>query len=261
MRIFDSEYFHYNLDKLFCENVEINSITNQTGTPVYIYSKKHFTSRYKEFSEAFKEIERSIFYSVKSNYNLNVIKIFSDCGSGVDVNSGGELFRAIKAGIKPVKIIFTGVGKTAEEITFAIKHNVKLIKAESLPEVYQIDKIAGELNKKIPLAIRVNPDVDPKTHPYISTGLRENKFGVHSAQAVSLFEECSTLKNIDLCGIDMHIGSQVLTVEPFREAVDKLSQIFFELRSKGIILKHFDIGGGLGITYKDENPFNIKELA
>lgn len=261
MQTIDSEYFHYSSNKLYCEEVEVSSIVQQTGTPVYIYSKKYFTTRYNEFTEAFKEIDHSIFYSVKSNYNLNVIKIFADCGSGVDVNSEGELFRAIKAGITPDKIIFTGVGKTQEEIAAAIKDSVKLIKAESLQEVYLIDKIAGEMNKRISLAIRVNPDVDPKTHPYISTGLRENKFGVHSAQAVDLFVECSKLKNIDLCGIDMHIGSQVLTAEPYAEAVDKLSRIFTELQSKKINLKHFDIGGGLGITYKDETPIDIKKLA
>lgn len=261
MKYFDSDIFIYKNNKLHCEGVPVGSVSELTGTPVYLYSKKYFVSRYKEFEEAFKEIRHSVYYSVKSNFNLNVIKIFYDGGSGVDVNSEGELFRALKAGVNPDRIIFTGVGKTREEISSAISHNVKLIKAESLQEVYLIDNIAEKLNKKVELAIRVNPDVDPKTHPYISTGLLENKFGVHSAQAVNLFLECSKLKNIELCGIDMHIGSQILTIEPYAEAVDKLSEIFFQLKSKGINLKHFDIGGGLGITYNEEKPFNIKELA
>jgi len=261
MKLIGSKYFMYKRDHLYCETIPLKNIIEQTGTPVYVYSKKYFVDRYLEFVEAFKGINNTIYYSVKSNFNLNVIKLFNDLGSGVDVNSGGELYRALKAGVSPDKILLTGVGKTEEEIEFAIKENVKLIKAESLAEVYQIDKIAANLNKKIEVAIRVNPDVDPKTHPYISTGLLENKFGVHSKDAVKLFAECSKLKNIFLTGIDMHIGSQILIADPYVEAVKKLSKIYFELKSVGINLKHFDIGGGLGIRYKDENPFKISQLA
>lgn len=261
MQFFDSEHFLYKNGELHCEEVPVKSIAEAVGTPVYIYSKKYFVSRYSGFASAFDGIDHSVFYSVKSNFNINVIRIFYDLGSGVDVNSEGELFRALKAGVNPKKIIFTGVGKTAGEIKSAVMNNVKLIKAESLLEVYLVDRIAGELNKKVELAIRVNPDVDPKTHPYISTGLLENKFGVHSGDAVDLFLECSKLKNIDICGIDMHIGSQVLSVEPYKEAVDKLSEIFFTLRDRGIKLRHFDIGGGIGIKYRNENPFEINELA
>jgi len=261
MKFFESEVFVYKNNKLYCEQIPVDDVTESVGTPVYLYSKNYFVSRYREFADAFKEINHSVYYSVKSNFNLNVIKIFYDRGSSVDVNSEGELFRALKAGVNPGKIIFTGVGKTRDEIKSAIVQNVKLIKAESLQEVYLIDKIAGDAKKKVEIAIRVNPDVDPKTHPYISTGLLENKFGVHSGQAVDLFLECSKLKNIELTGIDMHIGSQILSIDPYSEAVDKLSEIYFELKSKRIKLKHFDVGGGLGITYNDENPFSIRDFA
>lgn len=261
MNFFNSEYFTYKNDKLFCENVPINTIVSETGTPVYVYCKKFFIDRYKEFTEAFKSIDHKIFFSAKSNYNINVIRIFSDCGSGVDVNSAGELYRAVRSGVDPKNIIQTGVGKTEEEIEAGISCGVNLIKAESLDEIYLIDKIAGKLNKKIETAFRINPDVDAKTHPYISTGLSENKFGISSKDAVKNYEAASNLKNISLTGIDMHIGSLVSAASPYLDAVEKLTEIFFELKSKGIDLKHFDIGGGMGVAYNDEKPLDIKEFA
>ncbi len=261
MKYFNSDVFIYKGNNLYCEDLEVSSVVQKSGTPVYIYSKKFFVERYSEFSEAFKNISHKIFFSAKSNFNINVIRIFSQCGCGVDVNSSGELFRAIKAGVNPGDIIQTGVGKTEEEIISGISHGVKLIKAESFDEILIINKIAGSLNKKVETAFRVNPDVDAKTHPYISTGLSENKFGIESNEAVKIYEEAAKLKNISLTGIDMHIGSLVSNTLPYLEAVDKLSEIFFEVRSKGINLKHFDIGGGMGINYSDEKSLDIKEFA
>ena len=261
MNYFDSDVFKYKGSKLFSEDLPIDTIIEQTGTPVYIYSKKYFVDKYTEFSNSFKEINNRIFFSSKSNFNLNVIRIFSFCGSGVDVNSAGELYRAIRAGVNPQDIIQTGVGKTEEEIKYGIEQGVKLIKVESFDEICLIDKIAGKLNKKVEIALRVNPDVDAETHPYISTGLSENKFGVSSSEAVKIYKVASRLKNISLTGIDMHIGSLVSTVSPYLEAVDKLSEIFFQVRDNGIKLKHFDIGGGMGVNYNDGSSFNIKEFA
>jgi len=261
MLIFNPNIFRYKGDQLFCEDLSIKTITEHTGTPVYIYSKKYFVERYSEFSNAFINIKYRIFFSAKSNFNLNVIRIFSKCGSGIDINSAGELFRAVRAGVDPRDIIQTGVGKTEEEIEYGIEQGVKLIKTESFDEICLIDKIAGKLNKKVETAFRVNPDVDAETHPYISTGLSKNKFGISSVEAVKIYEEAAKLKNILLTGIDMHIGSLVSTVSPYLEAVDKLSEIFYQIKSKRIDLKHFDIGGGMGVNYVDGTPFNIKEFA
>ena len=261
MVTFNSDVFTYQKNKLFCEDLPVSAIAEQTGTPVYIYSKKFFVDRYSEFSEAFKEIKHKIYFSAKSNFNLNVIRIFSQSGSGVDVNSAGELFRAIRAGVKPKDIIQTGVGKTEDEIEYGIEQGVKLIKAETFDEMCLIDKIAGRLHKNVETAFRVNPDVDAKTHPYISTGLSENKFGISSGEAIKVYEEAAKLKNISLTGIDMHIGSLVSTASPYLEAVDKLSELFLQVRDKGINLRHFDIGGGMGVNYIDGTPFNIREFA
>ena len=261
MVTFNSDVFTYQKNKLFCEDLPVSAIAEQTGTPVYIYSKKFFVDRYSEFSEAFKEIKHRIYFSAKSNFNLNVIRTFSQSGSGIDVNSAGELFRAIRAGVKPKDIIQTGVGKTEDEIEYGIEQGVKLIKAETFDEMCLIDKIAGRLHKNVETAFRVNPDVDAKTHPYISTGLSENKFGISSGEAIKVYEEAAKLKNISLTGIDMHIGSLVSTASPYLEAVDKLSELFLQVRDKGINLRHFDIGGGMGVNYIDGTPFNIKEFA
>jgi diaminopimelate decarboxylase len=261
MKFFDSDAFKYKDNELHCEGLRLADIADQTGTPVYVYSKRYFVDRYWEFFNAFKGINYKIFFSAKSNFNLNVIKILSQCGSGVDINSAGELMRALKAGVNPQNIIQSGVGKTEEEILEGIRQGVKLIKAESFEEILLIDKIAGSINKKVETAFRVNPDVDSNTHPYISTGLLENKFGIESSDAVKFYQEASRLKNIILTGIDMHIGSLVSSASPYLEAVDKLSEIFMQLKAEGINLKHFDIGGGMGINYNDEDPLDIREFA
>ncbi len=261
MNYFDSNYFTYKNNQLFCDEVPIKKIVEEYGSPVYIYSKNFFTDRYNEFNAAFNVIPHAIFYASKSNFNLNVIKTFSDLGSGIDVNSEGELFRALKAGVKPEKIILSGVGKTAHEIELALKNNLLMIKAESDQEIYLINEIASKLNVTAPVAIRVNPDVDAETHPYISTSLAENKFGIHSSRALELFKEEKKLKNIKYTGIDMHLGSQITKMEPYVEAIEKLSELFFEVRSAGVNLKHFDVGGGIGVKYLNEKIFSEKDIA
>jgi diaminopimelate decarboxylase len=217
--------------------------------------------RYKELAKAFNKIDHRIFFATKSNFNINVMKIFSTLGSGIDVNSAGELFRALKAGIEPFNMLLTGVGKSSEEIKMGLEHDVLLIKAESLGEVYLINEIAKELGKTAPVAIRVNPDVDPQTHPYISTGLAENKFGIPASKAVDIFVECNGLSNINLCGIDMHIGSQIVSIDPYVESVIKMVELIKAIQAKGIKIEHFDIGGGFGIRYLNEKPFTPFDLA
>ncbi|VAX26945.1 Diaminopimelate decarboxylase [hydrothermal vent metagenome] len=261
MEYFNSDYFTYSQNELLCEQVPLTKLAKEFGTPLFVYSKKFFADRYNELSEAFREINHKIFYASKANYNINVIKIFNDLGGGVDVNSAGELFRALKAGVEPQNILLTGVGKTDDEIRLGLEKNVYLIKAESEEEVLAIDKIAGEMGKTASVAIRVNPDVDPKTHPYISTGLAENKFGVDAKLAYDLIIRSSKLNNIALTGIDMHIGSQITTIEPFVEATIRMVELYKKIQTAGIPLEHFDVGGGIGVLYKDEAPFTPKELA
>lgn len=262
MDYFNSKYFTYGSNNILrCESVSVDEIINKTGTPVYIYSKKFFEDRYREFTRAFQEIKHRVFYSVKANFNLNVIKTFYGLGSGIDVNSEGEFYRAYKAGVDPKQMLMTGVGKTRDEISLAIEKDMIMIKAESPEEAELINEIAGKMNKKARVAIRVNPDVNPQTHPYISTGLSQNKFGIETSEAEAIFKDYEKFNNISFIGIDMHIGSQITAVEPFVEAVDKLSEFYFRIKSYGIKLQHFDVGGGVGVTYNNEKSFSISEYA
>jgi diaminopimelate decarboxylase len=261
MEYFNSEYFVYENNELFCEEVAVKEVISRVGTPVYIYSKKYFIDRYNEFDRAFELVPHTIFFACKSNFNLSVIKIFGKLGSGIDVNSEGELFRALKAGISPDKIIFSGVGKTPEEIKLCIEKNLLMIKAESFQELQVISDIAGEVGKIAPVSLRVNPDVDAETHPYISTGLAENKFGINSDSALNILTHQKNFPNIKFVGMDMHIGSQITSVEPLISAVEKLAALHLKLKNEGITLEHFDIGGGVGVKYKNERPFQLIELA
>ncbi len=261
MNLFEEGYYKYRNNKLFCEEIPVEEIAKQVGTPVFIYSKSYMKDQFLLFTKAFDKVNHTVFFAAKSNFNLNVIKLFLDLGSGVDVNSSGELFRAMKVGVDPKKVILTGVGKTAEEIKMGLEFGVKMIKAESISEAIMIDKIARDMNLVAPVAIRINPDVDAKTHPYISTGLAKNKFGIDALEVEKIFLVANNLKNIDLCGIDMHIGSQITTIEPFAEAIDKMADMYYRLVKLGIPLKHFDIGGGMGVRYKDEKVFSPDLLA
>ncbi|HVO73291.1 MAG TPA: diaminopimelate decarboxylase [Ignavibacteriaceae bacterium] len=261
MNYLSSDYFTYKNNILHCEEVPVPEIIKTSGTPVYIYSKRFLIDRYNEFSEAVKEIPHTIFYAAKSNFNLSIIKTFVTLGSGVDVNSQGELYRALKAGAAPGKIIMSGVGKTEEEISLALEKNILMIKAESIQEIELINEISSRMKKIAHVAVRVNPDVDPKTHPYISTGLGENKFGIDSGSSLKIFKDYKKYSHIKFTGIDMHLGSQITSIEPFADAVDKLSEIFFKVKDFGLTLEHFDLGGGVGVKYNNEDVFTIREYA
>lgn len=261
MELFDSNYFTYQNDKLYCENVSLEKIASEIGTPTYVYSKKFMTDRFVEFQNAFKDVKHKIFYACKASYNINVIKLFNNLGAGVDVNSAGEFYRAVRAGVSPNNMILSGVGKTSDEIKLALENDILLIKAESVGEIELIDKIASEMNKIAPVAIRVNPNVDPVTHPYISTGLAENKFGIDETEALEIFTYANNLMNINLLGIDMHIGSQITKVDPYVEAAKKIVKLINDLNDRGVKLTHIDIGGGMGIKYSNENPFTSKDFA
>lgn len=261
MNYFETEFINYKNNQLYVDNINVIDLVKEFDTPLYIYSKNHFTNQYNEFENAFKNINHKIFYAMKANFNLSVINTFVKLGSGVDANSEGELLRALKTGVDPSKIILTSVGKTKNEIKLGLEKNVLMIKAESEEEIELINKIAGEINKVARVAIRVNPDVDAKTHPYISTGLSSNKFGVDSKTALSIYKRRKDFKNIQFTGIDMHIGSQITSIDPFVEAVQKLSDLYFELEADGLKLDHFDVGGGIGVNYNSEKTFSIEEFA
>ena len=261
MEYFNSEYFTYKNNSLYCEGVAVEDIVRSIGTPTYIYSKKFLTDRAKEFQSAFGILNHTVFFACKSNSNLGVIKTFGDAGCGIDVNSEGELIRALKAGISPDKIIFSGVGKTLQEIKLGLEKNLLMIKAESSQELELINEAAKSLNKKAPVSIRVNPDIDANTHPYIATGLAENKFGIDSSTTLKIITGMKELQNIRFVGLDMHIGSQITSIGPYVEAVSKLAGLYKELSARGIKLEHLDLGGGIGVPYRNEKTFKISELA
>jgi diaminopimelate decarboxylase len=261
MHYFETEFIKYKNNQLFVEEIKVEDLVKHYETPLYIYSKNYFINQYKEFENAFKNINHKIFYAMKANFNLSVISTFVKLGSGVDANSEGELYRALKTGVDLSKIILTSVGKTKNEIKLGLEKNVLMIKAESEEEIELINKIAGEMNKVAPVAIRVNPDVDAKTHPYISTGLSSNKFGVDSKTALAIYKRRMDFPNIQFTGIDMHIGSQITSIDPFVEAVQKLSDLYFEIQKDGLKLDHFDVGGGIGVKYNNEDSFSINEFA
>jgi len=261
MQYFENEHIRYKNNQLFVEDNNVKDLVKEFETPLYIYSKNHFINQYKQFENAFNDINHKIFYAMKANFNLSVINTFVKLGSGVDANSEGELYRALKTGVDSSKVILTSVGKTKNEIKLGLENNVLMIKAESEEEIELINKIAGEMNKVARVAIRVNPDVDAKTHPYISTGLSSNKFGVDSKTAFSIYKRRKDFPHIQFTGIDMHIGSQITSIDPFVEAVQKLSELYFEIEKDGLKLKHFDVGGGMGVSYNSEKTFSINEFA
>ncbi|MEK7689168.1 MAG: diaminopimelate decarboxylase, partial [Deltaproteobacteria bacterium] len=240
--------------KFYAEAVAVEKIAREVGTPCYIYSHKTLIRHYTAFDEAFKSVPHLICYSVKANSNIAVLNTFVKQGSGVDIVSGGELYRALKAGANPKKIVYSGVGKREDEIEYALKTGILMFNVESPEELRAINKIAGRLKKKAGFAIRVNPNVDSMTHPYISTGLKKNKFGIETGQAIQEYVYAkNNLKNLVPIGVDCHIGSQITQLSPFVDALKKTKEIINTLRRQGIAVKYLDIGGGLGITYKDED--------
>jgi len=247
-------YFTYKSSELHCENIPVEQIAAEVGTPFYLYSATTIERHYTVFDEAFEEIDHLICYSVKANSNLAVLKIMGDLGAGADIVSGGELFRAMKAGIEPAKIVFSGVGKREDEIRFGLESDILMFNVESRDELALINRVAGKMGTNAPIALRVNPDVDPKTHPYISTGMKKNKFGIPITDAPGIYREAAGMNNIEVAGVDCHIGSQLTTSEPFGEAVAKLMVLVKSLEEDSIGIKHVDVGGGLGIVYSDESP-------
>jgi diaminopimelate decarboxylase len=231
------------------------------GTPFYLYSYHTLVRHFTIFDEAFKGMPHLICYSAKANSNLAFLRLFVNLGGGVDVVSGGELYRAVKGGADPKKIVFSGVGKREDEIEYALKTGILMFNVESSQELQVISEVAGRGGKKAPIAIRVNPDIDPKTHPYISTGLKQNKFGIDILRAPMAYRLASQMPNLKIVGIDCHIGSQLVEVEPIVEALRKLKQLVENLRKEGMEIQYLDLGGGLGITYEDEEPPHPIEYA
>lgn len=248
-------YFSYRGKNFYAEGVPVARIAKKVGTPVFIYSDKTIKRHYEAFHRAFAGVPHIICYSVKANSNLAVIKTFADEGSGFDIVSGGELFRALKAGADPQKIVFSGVGKTRDEMEYAIKKRILMFNVESAQELREINRAAGRLKKKTRIAIRVNPDVDPGTHPYISTGLKENKFGIETEEAIREYLYAKRyLKNLEVVGVDCHIGSQITRLSPFVDALKKTRALVKLLRKEGLQISYLNMGGGLGITYEEERP-------
>lgn len=248
------DFFNYRGSELYCEEVPVEKIASDVGTPLYLYSSSTIERHIKVFTEAFSEVDHLICYSVKANSNLAVLKLIADMGAGADIVSGGELYRALAAGISPDKIVFSGVGKSADEIRYALQTGILMFNVESADELQTLNQTATQMAKPASVAFRVNPDVDPKTHPYISTGLKKNKFGVPVAEALTLYREAAALDWINVTGVDFHIGSQLTTSEPFGEAVRRLMDLVGKLETEGISIRYIDVGGGLGIVYKKESP-------
>ncbi len=252
--LINSPAWNYRDGELYCENVPLERIARRTGTPVYVYSRRHLVETYREIASAWRGRSHLVCFSMKSNSTGAVVRTLVGEGSGVDVVSGGELYRALRAGAPAEKIVFAGVGKTEKEIVEGLQAGILFFTVESTPELELISRTAERLGKTAPVALRVTPDVDPKTHRYITTGKAENKFGLDREAAVEFYRRCRRLPGIDPVGIHMHIGSQILDTAPFREGVKRLVGLLKKLKAEGISLRYLDIGGGMGISYRGEEP-------
>jgi diaminopimelate decarboxylase len=264
--------FHYRHNEFYCEDVRISEIARKVGTPVFIYSRRTLLDHYRKIKDAFRSINPLICFSIKANSNLALLKALAGKGAGMDVVSGGELFRALKVGVSPNKIVYAGVGKGEAEITAAVKAGIFLFNVESLAELAMIEQVAGRLKKKVNVSLRVNPDVDPHTHKFITTGKMTNKFGLDMQTAeeiflraqpakYSLFEDTGSFSHINLVGIHIHIGSQITQSRPFVSAIKKALVLINRLKQQGVVLKYFNIGGGLGIIYRDEKAQSAQDFA
>lgn len=256
-----SQYFHYQQDKLFVENMALADIAERFGTPAYVYSQAALTDAYRQYAEAFKGREHLICFAVKSNPNLSILNLFARLGAGFDIVSGGELARVLAAGGDAGKVVFSGVGKSGEEMRQALAAGILCFNVESEAELLRLNDVAGSMGKVAPISFRVNPNVDAKTHPYISTGLKQSKFGVAYTDALALYRKAARLPHLRITGIDCHIGSQLTETSPFIAAAEKVLLLVDTLAQEGIRLEHIDLGGGLGICYKDETPPSIAEYA
>jgi len=246
--------FQYKKDELYCEEIPISAIADSVGTPFYLYSHNTLLNHFKVFDSAFSSVQHLVCFSVKANSNIAVLKTLINQGGGVDIVSGGELFRALMAGADPKKIVYSGVGKRVDEIEFALQTGILMFNIESTQELKVIDSVAGKLGNRARISFRINPDIDPKTHPYISTGLKKNKFGINIKKSLEEYRNAKRLKHIDIVGVDCHIGSQITDVAPFIDALKRIKELVVELQKEGININYLDLGGGLGITYDEETP-------
>jgi len=253
--------FHYVKNELWCEDVPIKKIAEEIGTPFYLYSHRTLRNHFRVFDGAFRKLPHLICFSVKANSNIAILKIFIKEGGGVDIVSGGELYRALRAGADQGKIVYSGVGKKVEEIDYALRSDILMFNIESSEELLKINERAGRLKKKARIAVRINPDVDPRTHPHISTGLKENKFGINIEKSLEAYRWAKGLKHVEILGVDCHIGSQVTTISPFIDALERLKRLIVLLEKEGIKIRYLDLGGGLGITYNQEVPPHPEEYA
>ena len=248
------DFFQYKNNQLMAENLPVKQLAEQFGTPLYVYSRATLERHWHAFNNAFGEHPHLVCFAVKSNPNIAILNVMAKLGSGFDIVSHGELERVLAAGGDAAKVVFSGVAKSHQEIARALEVNIRCFNVESEAELLRINQVAGKMGKIAPISLRVNPDVDAHTHPYISTGLKENKFGVSVEQAREVYKLAATLPNIKIVGMDCHIGSQLTELQPFLDAVDRLIVLMEQLNQDGIHLKHLDLGGGLGVTYTDEAP-------
>ncbi len=252
-------HFEYRNGEMFAEQVPLKRIAQEVGTPAYVYSLATLKRHFKVFDQAFAKARHIVCFSVKANSNLALLRAFAKEGSGFDIVSGGELFRALKVGADPKKIVFSGVGKKKQEIEYALEAGILMFNVESEEELFALNEIAAGIGKKAPISLRVNPDVDPQTHPYISTGMKKAKFGIDIKKSLETYKKAVSLKNVEVVGVDCHIGSQLTSVTPFVDALAKVREyldrvLAGELKKEGAQIRYLDLGGGLGINYHDETP-------
>jgi diaminopimelate decarboxylase len=253
--------FQYYGRELFAEDIAVTKLAQTYGTPLYIYSYNTLLRHFHAYTSAFQDYPHIICFALKANSNIAILRLFAKNGGGADIVSGGELYKALKAGISPKKIVYAGVGKTEEEIRFALKSKILMFNVESADELREINRIAGTMRLKAPIALRINPDIDPETHPYIATGLKKHKFGIPIEDAIEHYRVASRLENIKVIGIHKHIGSQITKISPFVEALQNILFLVDKLGTEGLNIQYLDIGGGLGISYKDEEPPVPEDLA
>ncbi|MBH3411854.1 diaminopimelate decarboxylase [Pseudomonas putida] len=246
--------FNYRDGELFAEGVALSAIAERFGTPTYVYSRAHIEAQYRSYTDALQGTDHLVCFAVKANSNLGVLNVLARLGAGFDIVSGGELERVLAAGGRADRVVFSGVGKTREDMRRALEVGVHCFNVESTDELERLQVVAAEMGKVAPISLRVNPDVDAGTHPYISTGLKENKFGIAIADAEAIYVRAAQLPNLDVVGVDCHIGSQLTTVDPFLDALDRLLVLVDRLAECGIHLRHLDLGGGVGVRYRDEEP-------
>lgn len=255
------DFFQYKNEQLYVEDLPVKQLAEEFGTPLYIYSRATLERHWHAFDSALGEHPHLICYAVKANSNIGILNVMAKLGSGFDIVSQGELERVLAAGGEASKVVFSGVAKSRAEIMRALEVGIRCFNVESIAELHHINQIAGEMGKIAPISLRVNPDVDAHTHPYISTGLKENKFGVGVDEAREVYKLAATLPHIKITGMDCHIGSQLTELQPFLDATDRLIRLIEQLKEDGIMLKHLDLGGGLGVTYTDETPPHPSDYA